>query len=792
MNPEQEPLIRQEEENMLNVGDVIRIVQLNWYWFVLSAITCVAVAYLYLQRTPKQYTRTATVLIKDETKGSGAMGESAAFSDLGMYSMKSSVDNEVLIFQSKQLMRNVTRRLKLDVSYTVKRGLRITELYTQSPVHVVFPDAEPNQVFALTVTPIDKDRVLLSGFEAESVETSDVKKVGLRDTVQTPIGRVVVTPTLFYTAEYFQEPILVQKRDQEGVAQQFSGALQVGLASKTSTIINLTLQDVSIPRAEDVINTLIAIYNEDAVNDKNLITVSTSDFITDRLIIIEKELGNVDSNIESFKRENQLTDIVSETGMYLRETSEYSKEGLNLENQRTLARYIREYLTDPSKEAELIPSNTGISDVNVESQISEYNTLLMKRDRLVDNSSNLNPVVMDLNKSILAMKQTIVRSVDNLIVSLDIQVRNVRSREEQTARRISAVPGQQKEVLSIERQQKIKEELYLYLLNKREENALSQAITESNARVIDPASGSKSPIAPKGMMVMMAALVVGCILPGGVLWIIVMVDTRVRERKDVEDKLSAPFLGEIPFRKLEKGEKINEMTVCENGRDAVSEAFRIVRTNMEFMRMGAEQLQVVMFTSLNVSAGKTFISSNLAMSLALAGKKVVLVDLDIRKGTLSSNIRATDIGVINYLAGKENSVDAIIQPSGYHPNLDVISNGPVPPNPAELLLSENLDRLIAELRKRYDYVILDNVPSNMIADAVIVNRVADLTIYVIRAGMMDRRQLPDIEKLYRQKKFKNMAILLNGVKYSTFRYGYNSYAAYGYGYGYGSDKKKKR
>ena len=398
MEPNQElENLQQQEENELNLGDIIQIVRANWYWFALSVVVCMSAAFVYLQWAPKQYTRTASVLIKDDTKGSGAMSEASAFSDLGMFSMKSSVDNEVLVFQSRQLMQNVVKRLKLDISYTQKRGLRTTELYTQSPVHLEFPDAEPNQQFRLVATAIDESKVALSDFEADSVDVSDAMTVALNDTVQTPVGRVVVTPTLFYTTAYFGTPVRVTKSDLDETVLHFNRILQVALASKTATIINLTLQDESIQRAEDIVNTLIAIYNEDVINDKNQITVNTSDFINDRLIIIEKELGNVDSHIESFKRENQLTDIVSETGMYLKESSEYSREGLSLENQLTLARYIRSYLVDPSKEAELIPANTGISDSNVESQIGEYNALLLKRDRLVSSSSNRNPVLRPIS-----------------------------------------------------------------------------------------------------------------------------------------------------------------------------------------------------------------------------------------------------------------------------------------------------------------------------------------------------------------------------------------------------------
>lgn len=788
MNTEFETTNRQqEEENEFDLMAILRMGLANWYWFLLSVAICLGLAFFYLRSTPYVYMRTASVLIKDEKNG-GQLSASSAFEDLNMLNIKSNVDNEVLVFKSKRLMTEVARKLRLDVGYQVRHRLRNIELYTQSPITIQFPDATESASLSLKVTPLSDKEMLLSDFQEQegSISKDSVIKAHLNDTITTPIGRVVVLPTLYYAKEYYNVPLTVEKNNLQKVAQSYNTTLQSALASKTSTIINLSLNDVSPTRAEDVINTLIDVYNEDVINDKNRVAVNTSNFINDRLIIIEKELGGVDSDIETYKKENRLTDIISETGIYLQTTNQFQQEGFGLDNQRTLAIYIREYLNDPSKSAELIPSNTGVSDMNIESQINEYNELLLKRDKLISNSSDRNPVVMDLNNSLSAMRQTIIRTMDNFITSLNIKIENTRQREAQTMRRINAVPTQQKYVLSVERQQKIKEALYLYLLNKREENVLSQSITESNARIIDPASGSNLPVAPKANMILFAAFLLGCVIPAGVIWLITTQDTRVRDRKDVEGKLSIPFLGEIPYRESKKGEKSNElMVVRENGHDSVSEAFRVVRTNMDFMKLGTTNMQVVMLTSLDISAGKTFISSNLAMSLVLAGKKVVLVDLDIRKGTLSSQVRATKLGVTNYLSGKENEVDAIIHPSEYHEGLHLISNGPIPPNPAELLLSENLDHLINELKIRYDYVILDNVPSNMIADAMIVNRVADLTLYIIRAGSMDRRQLPEVEKLYRQQKFKNMAVLLNGVKYTHSRYGYS------YGYGYDPEKKKK-
>jgi capsular exopolysaccharide synthesis family protein len=784
--------IHQEENDEISLSDILHVARRNWFWFLLSVGVCCVLATLYLLWTPKVYTRTATVLIKDDSKGGGGISESAAFEDLGMFNVKRNVDNEVLVFQSGQLMRSVAMRLHLDISYTIREGLRTTELYTRSPIIVQFFEVEESQEFSLEVTPLSETQVILSDFSENSSEKFTAT---LNDTIVTPMGKAMVTSTLYYTEDCYNVPVTVTKDDLAKVIENYGEELQVSLANKTATLIKLTLRDVSIPRTEDILNTLIAVYNEAAINDKNQIAINTSNFIAERLVIIEHELGNVDADIETFKRENRLTDIQSETGMYLRESSQYSQEELGLENQKALSKYIRDYLTDPSRNAELIPANTGISDVSIEAQIAEYNTTLLKRNRLVSNSSYRNPVVMDLNNSLGAIKQTIIRAVDNLIVGLDIKIRNLYERDLQNIRRITEVPSQQRQVLSIERQQKIKEELYLYLLNKREENALTQAITESNARIIDPATGSQEPVAPKTSIILLSAFLMGLVIPAGCFWVQNVLNTTVRSRKDVEDATTIPFLGDVPLRekKGKKGKKDeeNDVVVRENGRDPISEAFRIIRTNMDFMQVKSDNMQVVMFTSFNPGSGKTFVSLNLATSIALTQKKVILIDLDIRRHRLTQQLQKEEnsTGIVHYLSGQEEDIQALINTkviNGIN-NLDFIGAGPTPPNPAELLLSQRLDTLIAELRKKYDYILLDNVPAGVVADAVITNRVADLTIYVMRAGLMDKRLLPELERLYHQKKFKNMSVILNAVNYKQVNYGYSYRYGYSYGYGYSNE-----
>jgi len=770
----------QDFEKDINLKEIFFFALNNWKWFALSIVICVALAIVYIMVTPKEYSRSATILIRSgNNSGSGLSGAGASIMpDFGMLNFRSSVDNELIMFQAKRLMSEVIARLQLDIDYSTKDKLRPVDLYTQSPIKVVLPDALKRQELSFRVKPLNATEVELSSFsegELGSITAS------LGDTIQTSIGRIIVSPTLYYGEQYYNRTVKVDKLDFEKVVIAYNKALNVGLASKQATIIQLSIISRSIPRAEDIINTIIAIYNEDTINDKNQIALNTSRFINERLIIIEQELGSVDTKIEEYMRENRLIDIHSEAGIYLQESSMFSKENLALENQITLAKYIHDYLSNPQNDSELIPSNTGISDSGVERQINEYNAVLLKRNQFLANSSSRNPLVIDMNNSLSAMKQAILRTIDNLIVGLNIKIQNTEARERQTINRITAVPSQSKHVLTIERQQKIKEELYLFLLNKREENELAQAITESNARIVDPAVGSDVPTSPRKMIIMFAALMLGGIIPAGALWLLETLNTTVRDKKEIESALTVPFLGEIPEK--EKGH-YGEVLVHKSGRDSISEAFRILRTNMDFMRIQTPDMKVITITSAFPGSGKTFIATNLSLSLALTNKKVILLDLDIRKGTLSTRMNAPkSSGITNYLSGQTDDIKSIISKVALDDNLDIIPSGPIPPNPSELLLNSRLEALIEELKKMYDYIVIDNVPTQMIADAFIINRVVDLTIYSVRVGLFERKMLPDLEHIYKQGKLNNMSIVLNGVNIAKYGYGY------GYGYGYYGDSE---
>ena len=766
----------------LNLMDLIVYLVSKWRWFALSIAVCVGIAWFNYARSPFVYYRSATVIIKDPSNKTSTTGLDRFDNIIN----KVNVANEILQFRSKKLMREVVQRLHADVSYQVEEGLRLNELYTQSPVLLSFPDALPEQRFSLTVTPKDKNTVELS--ECSGIGDGTSRTVSLNDTVEISKGmRVVATPTNYYGASWQNIPIRVRKFSLESMVNYYRGALGIQQEEEESSILTLALKDNSAARAEDVLNTLIFVYNEEAIRDKNQVAINTADFINERLIIIESELGSVESDLESFKQRNQIVDIASSAGMYMTESQKYSIDALELETQLRLAQFIKDYLTDPTKDTDLIPSNTGIGDMNIESQISLYNTAKLKRDALVDDSSENNPVVQELNNSLRAMKQNIIRAVDNMIVTLNVKRNDAQSRELQAQDRVTSIPTKERQMLSIERQQKIKETLYLYLLNKREENALSQAMADNNARVIDGAEGSTQPISPNRNRILLLGLIVGLAIPGVSCLTVLFMDTRVRSRKEVEKALSVPFLGEIPLdREAGKRRKRGDADTDKTDEDGiVAEAFRVLRTNIAFMSRKDRPSQVITFTSFNEGAGKTFIASNLAMSFVYAKKREVLVDLDIRKGTLSRHFGIRRTGVTNYLADPSVTVDEIIQ---HREHFDVISFGATAPNPAELLMDSRLDELFDALRSRYDLIIADNVPVGIIADASIANRIADLTIFVIRAGRLDRRQLPDIEAMYEGRKLKNMALVLNGVDPTRTGYGYGRY---GYGYGYGKKSKKK-
>ena len=779
----------------MKIQDLLQLCLSKWYWFVISLGITLSAAVLYVKRTPSVYTRTASILIKDETSGKSASGDVAELANLGLIQTNTNVNNEIIAFQSPALMEEVVKRLRLDVNYVVEGRLHEVTLYGGTlPVNVSFPDLSNDEVAGLTVRLLADRRVALSEFRPDGEPLAeDVScTAALGDTVATPVGAVVVMPTRYYRGEY-SFPIVVTKSSLYSVTRGYAGALTVALRDEKSSVIDLSINDVCTQRAEDVLSTLIAVYNDNWSREKNAVTASTSLLIDERLGVIERELSHIDDDISSYKSENLMPDVQSVSSMYMAKSSETETEIQLLNNQLYMARYIRNYLTSLSQPNQLLPVNSGVESASLEDQIAEYNTLQLERNNLITNSSEANPLIQDLDHSLAAMREAILISLDNLINTLTAQIDLLKQNEQETKDLIAASPEQAKYLLSVERQQKVKESLYLFLLQKREENELSQTFTAYNTRVINPPAGSPLPTEPKKGSILLMALAVGLFLPVVVLFMMEMMDTTVRSRKDLEG-LNIPFVGEIPLYEPKKKHLLPQhaetaVVVREKGRDVVNESFRIVRTNLEFMDGGKTAGRTIMITSMNPGSGKTFISLNLALSFAIKGKRVLAIDLDMRRKSLSDAVdKKAKTGISNYLAEQVDALDDIILRHPLHANLDVIPVGTIPPNPTELLFSKRLESMLAELRKEYDLILIDCPPSEIVADVAIVNEFVDVMLFIVRAGLFERSMLPDLDNFYTSRKYKNMSLVLNATKARHAQQYYGKYYGKYYGHKYYYDK----
>lgn len=568
------------------------------------------------------------------------------------------------------------------------------------------------------------------------------------------------------------------------MADSYTQKLRAELGNEDATIINLSIDDASVQKAEDILNTLIEVYNEKWIQDKNQIAVSTSRFIGERLGVIENELGHVDENISNYKSEHLLPDVQAASSLYMSQSAENKKEIQTLTNQLATAQFIRRELGGKEMNQPL-PTNSGIANVNIESQIGEYNKMVLDRNRLIANSSEKNPLVKDLGNSMQSMKRTILQSVDNLIVSLNTQIRSIRQQEATTTQQLASNPSQAKYLLSVERQQKVKEGLYLYLLQKREENELSQAFTAYNTRMITAPRGSALPTAPNKKNILLVALALGLLVPAVIIFMQENMNTKVRGKKDLEN-LSVPYLGEIPlyFRNKKKKNKFSEYAIVveEGNRNIINEAFRVLRSNVDFMKSKNTEQKVFIETSFNPGSGKSFLSMNIAMSFAIKGKKVLVIDGDLRHGTVSAYVGSPKKGLSDYLGNKEVVWNELLVIDKKYPNLHIIPVGTIPPNPTELLEDGSLATLMQDLRDEYDYIFIDCPPIDIVADTQIIEQYADRTLFVVRAGLLDRSLLPELESIYQEKRFKNLSVILNGTESTGGRYGYR----YGYHNGYDS------
>ena len=807
------------DEKLFSFRDIWALFWGHKWWYVLSLIVALAIAFFYLYRTPKLYQSSEKIIIETDQSADVLSDMSASMRRRSAYGQN--VANEIIAFKSSDLMTKAVERLGLETNYTDLMFLRERDLYNKTPFFLsVLGDDNLASSFSFIVKKRDKNSFILDSFTVGGVEMEAKPVIGtFGDSLVTPVGSVRLTESQYFHT--WGDDIRISWANARNRAAYYAECMGVTAPRDESSVVTLTMTDYSPERAKNVLATVLDIYNEQWVENKNRAAANTSEFIAERLAILQQELGDIDNDIKVYKQQNRITDVGAVSGQYLAESSAYSEKSFANSNQLAISQMIRDRLTDPTRSGTMLPANSGLSNANIEGQISEYNATLMKRDKYLKESSEANPMVADLNANLDAMKANITRSIDNNISALQLQQNKINAQEGAILGKLSSTTGQALELQSMSRDQKVKESLYIYLLQKREENELATQLNVSNNRLIQSATNGV-PISPVAKKIYLIALLLGLGIPFAIFFLRILFNTTVRTRADVS-KLKVPFLAEIPQMGLEKkgffdfhkvnryDEKSCKIMVQQGKRDVVNEAFRVLRTNLDMMTGYTDGCHVVMVTSFNPNAGKTFTTMNIAASMAVKGSKVLLLDLDLRKASLSNALEVKGSGVASFLNGRADDYHPHIQTVA--DNLSVLPVGSLPPNPAELLVSDKFKQMVESMRKEYDYIFMDCPPIDIVADTSIISKSADITVFIIRAGLFDKQALPALDELYISNRYSRMAFILNGVERmqgtygqhygsGSYGYGYGSYGygkGHGYGYGYGSygeqdgeDGKKKK
>lgn len=786
--------ILEEKEEQADIKAILFKYIIRWPWFIASIIICIACAWIYLKQSTPIYNITASVIIKDEKKG-GTMGnEFSGLEDLGLLNPSKNIDNEIEILQSKSLIKDVVNELGLYINYWGNKGFKTTDLYGASPilVHYSFKDAETlNAPIQLTINyqkngnlnvnmitdkGNDNEKKINKTFtEFPAVLSSEKGVITFIENQQVPIVEDV---NLDITISH---PL--------AIAKGYRSALSIEPTSKTTSVATISIKNTNKKRGEDFINKLVEMYNRDANDDKNEVAQNTAHFIDERISVINQELGTTEQELENFKRESGLTDLSSDAQLAVAEKSAYEKLCVENGTQLNLIQYLSDYLKKPENANTTLPVNVGLNDKSLTEQISQYNALILERNRLRRTSSDSNPVVRRLDSNIDDMHASLLTTINSVYKGLLITKADLDRQAGKYAGQISNAPAQERRFVSIQRQQEIKAGLYLMLLQKREENNIALAATANNAKIIDDALADDVPISPNKKIIYLAALVLGFGIPVAVIYILSLLSYRIEGHSDVERLTRVPVIGDVP---LNDSDEKYAIAVRENDNDIMAETFRSLRTNLLFM-LGDPDKKVILVTSTTSGEGKTFIASNLAVSLALLGKKVVIVGLDIRKPGLNKvfHISHKERGITQYLVAPQSTdLRSMIQSSDLSANLHILPGGTIPPNPTELLARKSLDDAIELLKKDYDYIVLDTAPIGMVTDTQLIARVADISVYVCRADYTHKNDYQLINELYANKRLPGLCTVINGLdmkkkKYGYY-YGYGKKYGYGYGYGYGA------
>ena len=801
MIDERKDKLGEQSEEQVNIQELLFRYLIHWPWFVVSIIICIACAWGYLRLTTPIYNITATVLIKDEKKGGGA-NMSSELEKMGLdgfVSSSNNVDNEIEVLRSKSLAREVVNNLGLFVTYMDEDEFPSKELYHTSPVLVSLTHQEADKLpgrmeINMILQPTGALGVQITVGEKEYRKQFDK----LPAVFPTDEGTVAFFANNDTLSAVRPENITKERHITAFINRPFSvskgyvNSLSIAPTSKTTSVVVISLENTNTRRGRDYINKLLEMYNINANNDKNEVAQKTAEFIDERIGIISKELGSTEQDLENFKRSAGITDLSSEEQIALTGNAEYEKKRVENQTQINLVMDLQRYMK--GNEYEVLPSNIGLQDAASAGAIDRYNQMLVERKRLLRTSTENNPTIINLDTSIRAMRTNVQATLDATLKGLQITKEDLAREASRYSRRINDAPTQERQFVSIARQQEIKSGLYLMLLQKREENAITLAATANNAKIIDEALADDNPISPKKTIVYLAALVLGVGLPVGVIYLIGLTKFKIEGRADVEKLTSLPVVGDIPLA----DEKTGSIAVFENQNNLMSETFRNVRTNLQFMLENGKN--VILVTSTISGEGKSFISANLAISLSLLGKKVVIVGLDIRKPGLNKvfNIPKKEHGITQYLTNTTANLMDFVQPSDINKNLFILPGGTVPPNPTELLARGGLEKAIETLKANFDYVILDTAPVGMVTDTLLIGRVADLSVYVCRADYTHKAEFTLINELAENNKLPNLCIAVNGLDLNSRKYGYyygygkyGKYYGYGkrYGYGYGYGEK---
>lgn len=801
-------LFQAENEKPVDYKAILFEYLMYWPWFVACLLVCIVGAWCYLRYQAPVYNVNATVLIKqdDKNKAGGANASLAAMQDLGMLSMANNFDNEVEIIQSRTLLKKVVNALNLNITYTEKRtfGYPI-QLYKNTPIQVWMNPEEADKLpsplqIQLGYTPdgkVQADALFTRNGKEEIVSKHFDKLPGV---LVTPVGIVTLS---FKDSTNIQDAhtICASIISPTAAAANCKSRLSAEPVSKVTTIVRLNYNDTHIGRGMDFLNTLVALYNRDANDDKNEVASRTAEFIDGRIQIINQELGTTESQLATYKQKAGLTDLSSDAQLALKGNAEYEQKRADNATQLRLVQFLKEYIDNPSNQMEVIPANIGLTDNALTTVVAQYNEMLTERKRLLRTSSENNPAVVNLDASIEATRKNVQASVNSVLKGLEITRNDLENQARKFEGKISNAPTQEKELLSITRQQEIKASLYLMLLQKREENAITLAATANNGRMVEePLPGG--PVSPNSKTYYLLALVLGIGVPVAVIFLRNLLRFKIEGRADVEKITDVPVVGDVPMVDT----KGNPIVVHENQNELMEEVFRSVRTNIQYMLQ--EGQKVILFTSTSSGEGKSFTAGNLACSFAFMGKKVVIVGLDIRKPGLNKifQISHKEKGITQYLANPEHTdLLSLCQPSTISANLYILPGGTVPPNPTELVARKALDKAIEILKANFDYVILDTAPIGMVTDTQLIARVADLSVYICRAGYTHKSHYELINELKKDHKLPNLCTLINCIdmnqrkngyyygygKYGKYgKYGYGKKYGYGYGYGYGNKNDK--